>query len=379
VTMDDLRWDTLPSETPRAALPLGTALVACALLTAAMAAFGPVVVTVDGRPRLFPPGATVADVAAAGVTDARRGDVIGVDGRVVAPARGGLPALSTLLGPARPGELLRDGWALTSARGRDEREPLVSVIASIAVPAVTSGEGPDVVVLTLGVPGTALLSVGELSRSVAASATLVEPEPYVVLRRPYPAGTKLIALTFDDGPWPGQTARVLDILKANGVKATFFVVGTWVRSFPGLVKREVAEGHVVGNHTNAHPPLRRLPAPAVAAQIAGGAAAISGATGIAPRWFRAPAGLVNGIIVGQAAAAGQRVVRWDVDPADWRKPAPDVIVGRVVKAARPGAVVLLHDGGGDRTSTIAALPEIIRALKVQGYRFVTLDQLYWGG
>jgi peptidoglycan/xylan/chitin deacetylase (PgdA/CDA1 family) len=87
---------------------------------------------------------------------------------------------------------------------------------------------------------------------------------------------------------------------------------------------------------------------------------------------------VNGMIAGQAAAAGQRVVRWDVDPSDWRKPAPDVIVRRVVQAARPGAVVLLHDGGGDRTSTIAALPEIIRILKEQGYRFVTLDELFWG-
>jgi peptidoglycan/xylan/chitin deacetylase (PgdA/CDA1 family) len=376
--MDDRRWDTLPSEAPRAALPLGMALAVCALLTAAMSAFGPVVVTVDGRPRLFPPGATVADVAAAGVTDARRGDVIGVDGRVVAPARGGLPVLNTADGPAPPDDLLRDGSALASSRGRDEREPLVAVIASIAVPTLTSGEGPDVVVLTLGAPGTVLLSMGGLSRSVAASTTLVEPEPYVVLRRPYPPGTKLIALTFDDGPWPNQTARVLDILKANGVRATFFVVGTWVRSFPGLVKRQVAEGHVVGNHTSAHAPLRRLPAPAVAAQIAGGSAAISAVTGVGPRWFRAPAGLVNGMIAGQAAAAGQRVVRWDVDPSDWRKPAPDVIVRRVVQAARPGAVVLLHDGGGDRTSTIAALPEIIRILKEQGYRFVTLDELFWG-
>jgi peptidoglycan/xylan/chitin deacetylase (PgdA/CDA1 family) len=75
--------------------------------------------------------------------------------------------------------------------------------------------------------------------------------------------------------------------------------------------------------------------------------------------------------------AGQRVVRWDVDPSDWRKPTAGVIARRVVKAARPGAVVLLHDGGGDRNSTIAALPEIIRQLKEQGYRFVTLDELYW--
>jgi peptidoglycan/xylan/chitin deacetylase (PgdA/CDA1 family) len=375
--MDDRRWDTLPSEPPRAALPLGAALLACALLTAAMWALGPVVITVDGRPRLFPPGATVFDVAAAGVTDARRGDLIGVDGRVVGPARGGLPQLSEDGRPAPPEEVLRDGAALKSARGRDEREPLVAVIASVAVPAVVSGDGPDAVVLSLGAPGTVVLSVGEVSRSVAASATLVEPEPYVVVRRPFPPGTKLIALTFDDGPWPGQTARVLDILKAGGVRATFFVVGTWVRSFPGLVRREVAEGHVVGNHTNAHAPLRRLPAPAVAAQIAGGTAAISAATGVAPRWFRAPAGLVNGMITGQVSAAGQRVVRWDVDPSDWRKPTAGVIVRRVVKAARPGAVVLLHDGGGDRNSTIAALPEIIRQLKEQGYRFVTLDELYW--
>jgi peptidoglycan/xylan/chitin deacetylase (PgdA/CDA1 family) len=372
------RWrDDAWAEMPRPVVALCAAAVACALLTAATWAFGPIIVTVDGRPRILPPGATGGSVAARGVTDAPRGDLLGVDGRMVAAGRGGLPVMSMDGRPAGPGELVRDGAALTSARGPDEREPLVSVLAAIPVPVVNRGDGPDVVVRTLGAAGVTLLSVGEVSRSVASSTTLRPVEPCIVERRAFPAGTKLVALTFDDGPWPGSTARVLDQLRADGVHATFFVVGAWVRMFPGLVRRESAEGHVVGNHTNAHPPLRRLPAAAVAAQIAGGAGSITAVTGVPPRWFRAPAGLVNGMITGQVSAAGQRVVRWDVDPSDWRKPPSGVIVRRVVNAARPGAVVLLHDGGGDRSSTIAALPEIIRVLKEQGYRFVTLDELYW--
>jgi peptidoglycan/xylan/chitin deacetylase (PgdA/CDA1 family) len=377
--MDDHRWDRLPSGAPSAAFAFGVAVAICALVTAAMSAFGPVVVTVDGRPRLLPPGATVADVAARGATDAPRGDLIGVGGGVVGPGRGGLPLMRMDGRRADPGELVRDGSALTSERGRDLREPLVTTLASLPAPVERRGAGPDVVVLSLGAPGTVLLSVGEISRGVAASTTIVPPEPYVAEYRPFPPGTKLVALTFDDGPWPGQTARVLDILRASGVRATFFVVGTWVRSFPALVARQVAEGHVVGNHTSAHGQLRGMSAPAVAAQIAGGAGAITAVTGVPPRWFRAPAGSVNGMVMGQVAAAGQRVVYWDVDPADWRKPPPEVIVRRVVTAIQPGAVVLLHDGGGDRASTIAALPEMIRILKEQGYRFVTLDELYWGG
>jgi peptidoglycan/xylan/chitin deacetylase (PgdA/CDA1 family) len=137
----------------------------------------------------------------------------------------------------------------------------------------------------------------------------------------------------------------------------------------------VEEGHLVGNHSQTHQMPRSSTPGRVASQMRAGRDTIRRVTGVESRWFRAPAGIVTPLVRIQAAALQERIVRWTVDPADWRRPGSSVIVRRVVRNARPGAIVLLHDGGGDRRQTIAALPGIIRALKAQGYRFVTLDEL----
>jgi peptidoglycan/xylan/chitin deacetylase (PgdA/CDA1 family) len=149
-----------------------------------------------------------------------------------------------------------------------------------------------------------------------------------------------------------------------------------VRAHPDLARRVAAEGHTIGNHTHSHPNLTRVSPAVVRSQMTVGAGAIQDVTGVKTRFFRAPGGSVNGVVQAEAAALGERIVRWTVDPNDWRKPSTGAVIGRVVSATQPGAVVLLHDGGGDRNQTIEALPEIIRVLREQGFRFLTLDELY---
>ena len=218
--------------------------------------------------------------------------------------------------------------------------------------------------------------IGAVSHSVVDSVTLVPATAMVVHRMPAPDGAKLVALTFDDGPWPGQTEAVLDILAREHVRATFFMLGLRVQRAPSLAKRVVDEGHVVGNHSQNHVMLGTAQARTVIYEMTTGEATIKRYTGVEPVWFRAPGGSVSPLVKAQAKALGERMVGWGVDPGDWMRPPSRFIVQRVVGATRPGVTILLHDGGGDRAQTINALPEIIRQLRAQGYTFVTLDELY---
>jgi len=187
---------------------------------------------------------------------------------------------------------------------------------------------------------------------------------------------KAIALTFDDGPWPEITSQVLDILKGNNVKATFFVVGKQVQKYPQLLKQVVAEGHAIGNHTWSHQygPYNESTA---AREIEDTATLIYQTTGVKTSLFRPPAGILNNGLVTYAQQQNYGVVMWSVDSKDWRsRPTrTPAFIDNVLKEAKPGGIVLLHDGGGDRSATIKALPQLIAQLKKRGYQFVTVPEL----
>jgi peptidoglycan/xylan/chitin deacetylase (PgdA/CDA1 family) len=367
-------------EQPRriAAVPALLAVVAVVVWLAAAIAFRPVRVTVDGATHIVPTGTTAAEIVRRGLVKAPRGDLRSITGGV-ARRRGGMPPSVRIDGAAASlSARIPDGAVIESVRGRDVTESVVTTVAATPVPVVESGTGPELTIISLGSAGLAVVRMGTVSHSIIESTPLAPASPMMVRRSPLSAGSRVIALTFDDGPWPGQTERVLDILKNDGVRATFFMLGIRARIAPDLAKRVVAEGHSVGNHTQSHAQLRRVSPGVVRAQMEGGRGSIEAATGVKTVWFRAPGGEVSPVVMAEAQALGERVIRWDVDPADWRKPPAPAIVGRVVGGLRPGAVVLLHDGGGDRNQTIAALPEIIRIAREQGYRFVTLDEMYAG-
>ncbi|HEX4821942.1 MAG TPA: polysaccharide deacetylase family protein, partial [Acidimicrobiales bacterium] len=168
-------------------------------------------------------------------------------------------------------------------------------------------------------------------------------------------GDPVVALTFDDGPDPTYTPQILDILGRYQVPATFFVVGRQGSKYPQLLQAEAADGDAVGNHTWDHVNLTTTPVDSYRHEVDDVSDLIEAQTGSRPVCLRAPGGRVDDLVVHQVADRGLATVGWSVDPQDWARPSADAIVSRVLNAARAGSIIELHDGGGDRSQTIAAL------------------------
>ncbi len=184
-----------------------------------------------------------------------------------------------------------------------------------------------------------------------------------------------IALTFDDGPNPYYTPRVLAVLQHYGVKATFFDVGYLVRAYPNLVRQEYDQGNVVGDHSWSHPQLTLLSASAILSQLTSTSNAIQAAIGVRPTFFRPPYGAMNNIVLAQAKSLGLTTVLWNDAAADWALPGVSRIIYGILRLASYGGIILVHDGGGNRAQTVAALPAIITTLENRGFKFVTIQQL----
>lgn len=183
-----------------------------------------------------------------------------------------------------------------------------------------------------------------------------------------------VALTFDDGPG-SYTPQVLRILRRTHAPATFFVIGRWARAFPQLVAEEARDGFEIGDHTETHPMLSLLSPAAQAAQITEAEDAIRSAGAPWPRLFRPPYGSFNQTTPAILHAERMLMVLWSADTKDYSRPGVARIVYTAVSGAQPGAIILMHDGGGDRSETVAALPRIIRRLRQRGFRLVTISQL----
>jgi len=201
-----------------------------------------------------------------------------------------------------------------------------------------------------------------------------------------PAG-KVLCLTFDDGPDPRYTPAILDILRSRGVRATFFVIGANADQNIGLVKREYAEGHDIGNHTYTHPNIALVSEERAALELSTTQRIVENALGVSTVLFRPPYNADSQpqtpeeiLPVLRAQKAGYVTVGERIDPRDWVKGvSADGIVSEIrtelQSAEDPGHVILLHDAGGDRSATVAALPRILEGLQAQGYRFVPLSEL----
>jgi peptidoglycan/xylan/chitin deacetylase (PgdA/CDA1 family) len=179
---------------------------------------------------------------------------------------------------------------------------------------------------------------------------------------------KVVALTFDDGP-SEYTDRYLDVLREKGVPATFFEIGQEMPGREATMRRILAEGDEIGDHTMNHVEYPGY------AQIAGAAQRIQAYTGFKPCLFRPPGGAVNSSVIATAGSLGLKTITWDVDPRDWSLPGTSEIYSNIVGNAKPGAIILMHDGGGPRDETLAALPEIIDTLRARGYDFETVSAL----
>lgn len=184
-----------------------------------------------------------------------------------------------------------------------------------------------------------------------------------------------VALTFDDGPHPRWTPLVLDALDKHAARATFFVLGVNAKRWPELVSRAAAAGHEIACHTYGHPHLTRLSDQAIERELGRFAQVVLPLTTDPPVWLRPPYGSVDGRVRRVVGRLGYRVALWDVDTNDWRKPSAQTIASRILAGARNGKVILMHDGGGDRSRTVEALRIALPKLVERGVRLVTLSQL----
>ena len=223
------------------------------------------------------------------------------------------------------------------------------------------------------------LGVGAVLLGGAAHGAFYRNSP--IFGRPIsrlPTHDRALALTFDDGPNPDATPVVLDALAARGVKATFFILGRHAERWPALVKRVADEGHSIGNHGYYHRKLHFKSPDYVRHDLELGTEAIERAARVKPSLFRAPHGFRSPWVTAIARSLGQRTVGWSLGVWDSDRPGVESIAQRTIDGARPGSILLLHDGdgydpSGDRMQTAHAVPLIVDRLLASGYRFDLLD------
>jgi len=322
-----------------------------------------VAVAVDGRSvTLNASSPTVGDALAVAHIAATVGVVRAVvSGRVIPTAAD--PARITVNGePASLGTRLRRDDRVEVVPGPDTVEPVDERQVDGTFPGLPAVERE---LWRLGRAGASRQVVGRLSGEVVSTTPVageVESRPET---------DKVVALSFDDGPDPRWTPTILAILKEQGVPATFCVLGSAARRNVDLVRVERDLGHSLCDHTVDHSHLPRLSHDGIVSQLKGAADILATILGTPPSLFRPPYGELSTDVIAVARASGTRVLTWNVDSQDYRKPPVDTIVANVMTAVRPGSVVLMHDGGGDRSGTAAALRPLIAALRAEGYTFTT--------
>ena len=308
---------------------------------------------------------TVADASEAAGVDVRPGPVYSAVTHTLLGNDGPAPELMLNGMPAAADTVVYHGDKLQVVPAPETVESVVT--RQQTTQGVSAGGLPEVE-KTLFHPGHGAVieeKVGERSGEVVSAETAVPAVPAV------PVTDKLVALTFDDGPDPTWTPQVLEILRSEGVVATFCVVGSIVERHQELTRQIVAQGHILCNHTSNHALLADAPRDKVVSEVNGGADSVKAVTGVDAAFYRPPGGQLSPTVIAVVHERGQRVLHWSVDTIDYLKPPATVLVDRVMRNVGPGAIVLMHDGGGDRSQTVAALRPIIRALHAQGYSFTT--------
>ncbi len=196
------------------------------------------------------------------------------------------------------------------------------------------------------------------------------------------ANEKVVALTFDDGPSPVWTPRILDALKASGVKATFFMLGMHAREYPQVARRVAEEGHEIGNHTFDHHGLFYYTPEELAKEVGDAENAIFSATGVKTKYFRPPKAWITSREKKQLINMGYKTVLWSLNSKDWVTFDDRYIVNYLLRHVQPGDIILFHDSGGvfrpeggNRKETVKSISRLVEKLKERGYRFVTISQL----
>ena len=341
---------------------------------------------------------TYQDLVNSGTLDVKKGDLVAVDGSVLEEGGGKDPTVYLDGEAVNLSDCISDAGNITAENGEDEIEPyeatqeITASETKIARDKEAEAEGATSnvfnfyngvlhVVTKQGQDGIVETRTGATSGKTA-TVTVQEMEPRVFenLHPVLSDSNKLVALTFDDGPNPedGGTADILEVLAKYNVKATFFMLGSQAEEYPEMAKKVADAGHQVCSHSYSHASehyLDKASASDVVDQLTKAREAIAAAVGYEPAYMRPPGGNVDVDAIVAAGTLADGYIGWSVDPHDYDLPGANVIAQNIESQVTPGAIVLLHDGGGDRTQTAEAIDEAIPKLQEQGYTFVTIDEL----
>lgn len=346
-------------------------------------------ITVNGQTVTIDRDATIGDVIAEGYAAPTPGNLLAIDGNVAVPG-GGDPFAATV-----------DGVPTTDASVKLAKDAIVD-IANGADTMETFTESQEVIphgqhetdtsagaywagslhVYEKGQDGINTVRVGDVSGVVQVEQTVPPVDSGYHIYTANVGADKVIALTFDDGPWPETTDQILDILEANGARATFFTIGNQVRDYAAQVQREQALGCQTCTHTWDHASgsgqgvnITYMSAEEQIAEVQQGYDVLREVLGVEPAHIlRAPGGNFYGDAIYNLEPYLDAEIGWDVDTEDWRRPGADAIY-QTIMSVQPGQVILMHDGGGDRSQTVEAVSRAVPELIAQGYQLVTINEL----
>ena len=346
-------------------------------------------VTVNGAEQTVNTGTTVEQCIEKGFASPAAGNLIAVDGSI-AQQGGGTAYTATVNGNEVDGSYaVKKGDDVQISDGADVDEEYTETTEAVAhgtsgtdYSTLSSYYGGSIHVYSAGEDGEKTVKTGKVSGKTVEEVT---KQPVDAGYNAYVANVgdeKVIALTFDDGPWPTTTSEILDILKENGAHATFFQIGNQIANMPDIEKRIVEEGNQVGTHTWDHASgsgqgvnLTFMSASEQREEITKGFDAIESVLGTSvTHVMRAPGGNYYGSLVDNLSDLVTAEIGWDLDTEDWSRPGASAIE-QVILSVKPGQVILMHDGGGDRSQTVEALRTALPQLVAQGYKCVTVDEL----
>lgn len=362
------------------AVVLGLAMLGVALFSCYWTMLRPLNVQVNGRDVQVRVGTSAAEfIRDNDYFGAKAGRKLSINGNVISEDGGTRYSVALDGNQKTPQDMegvnVVDGSSFVVSDGTDVTEGSTEKTVPLA-PAVQMESGGAVqFVSQWGRAGKKVVTVGDESGE-EVDKEVVDPAQDMVVasRNVKPAGGKYIALTFDDGP-SGYTPDILKILKDKGAKATFYNLGSQEANYGKYAKQLVEDGHELASHTNAHQYLPNLDANALRAEISSAADALESAAGVRPQMIRAPYGAFTSTEWGRAGDIISCNVLWNIDTLDWKRPGADAIKAAVLNNTFNGAIVLMHDGGGNRQQDVEALPGIIDGLKAAGYELVTVSEL----
>ena len=292
--------------------------------------------------------------------------------RVTARRRGRIRLAASALGLVL---LLAVGWAITSALGGGAKHASATSSSGGAAAGSTKTDSDGSLQSEAEQAAKAFIAGEPKPTRWTLNSSALAAIPADAAVRHATTTKRVVALTFDDGP-SEYTAGLLQILKDLRVPATFFVIGRQIQDFPTSVAAENRLGNVVGSHTWAHVDLaKQKKKKGLVSQISDTDTAILDATGRLPTLLRPPYGSTTRKVNTFLRSRDLVPTLWDVDSEDWRGLAPDKILENIMSEVKPGSIILMHDGGGNREPTLAAVPKIVAKLRGQGYTFVTVPVL----